>query len=213
MKALSIVTSLVFAVFGAACASTAGVSGSAEAAASAEPGPAAAAVGSRAPDFELSDSTGTPVKLSALAGKIVVLEWINPQCPFVKRHADAGTMKSLAEKYGARGVVWLGINSTNFLDAAANAAWIAERKLPYAVLDDHAGVVGHMYGARTTPHMFIVDTKGTLVYAGAIDDDNAGTKGTAAVNYVDAALAELTAGKSVSIAETKPYGCSVKYRN
>jgi peroxiredoxin len=142
------------------------------------------------------------VKLSDFAGKVVVLEWINPDCPFVKRHADAGTMRSLAQKYQGR-VVWIGINSTNYMDSAANAKWIADRSLPYAVLDDHTGAVGHAYNAKTTPHMYVIDTTGKLVYGG--------TKGASAVNYVDAALAEVTAGKPVSLAETKPYGCSVKY--
>ena len=119
-------------------------------------------------------------------------------------------MRTLAQKYQGK-VVWLGINSTNYMDSAANAKWIAERSLPYSILDDHTGAVGHAYNAKTTPHMYVIDTTGKLVYAGAIDDDNAGTKGASAVNYVDAALSELMAGKPVSIAETKSYGCSVKY--
>lgn len=211
MKTFSIVTALAIAIGGAACASGSGAAGSAVAAAGAPAvEPASATIGAPAPAFTLPDAAGQPVKLSDFAGKVVVLEWVNPDCPFVKRHADAGTMRSLAQKYQGR-VVWLGINSTNYMDSAANAKWIAERSLPYPVLDDHTGAVGHAYNAKTTPHMYVIDTTGKLVYAGAIDDDNAGTKGASAVNYVDAALAEVTAGKPVSVAETKPYGCSVKY--
>lgn len=211
MKTFSIVTALAIAIGGAACASGSGAAGSAVAAAGAPAvEPASATIGAPAPAFTLPDAAGQPVKLSDFAGKVVVLEWVNPDCPFVKRHADAGTMRSLAQKYQGK-VVWLGINSTNYMDSAANAKWIAERSLPYPVLDDHTGAVGHAYNAKTTPHMYVIDTTGKLVYAGAIDDDNAGTKGASAVNYVDAALAEVTAGKPVSIAETKPYGCSVKY--
>ncbi len=211
MKTFSIVTALAIAIGGAACASGSGAAGSAVAAAGAPAvEPASATIGAPAPAFTLPDAAGQPVKLSDFAGKVVVLEWVNPDCPFVKRHADAGTMRSLAQKYQGK-VVWLGINSTNYMDSAANAKWIAERSLPYPVLDDHTGAVGHAYNAKTTPHMYVIDTTGKLVYAGAIDDDNAGTKGASAVNYVDAALAEITAGKPVSVAETKPYGCSVKY--
>lgn len=211
MKTFSIVTALAIAIGGAACASGSGATGSAVAATGAPVvEPASATIGAPAPAFTLPDASGQPVKLSDFAGKVVVLEWVNPDCPFVKRHADAGTMRSLAQKYQGK-VVWLGINSTNYMDSAANAKWIAERSLPYGVLDDHTGEVGHAYNAKTTPHMYVIDTTGKLVYAGAIDDDNAGTKGASAVNYVDAALSELMAGKPVSIAETKSYGCSVKY--
>lgn len=211
MKTFSIVTALAIAIGGAACASGSGATGSAVAAAGAPAvEPASATIGAPAPAFTLPDASGQPVKLSDFAGKVVVLEWVNPDCPFVKRHADAGTMRSLAQKYQGK-VVWLGINSTNYMDSAANAKWIAERSLPYPVLDDHTGAVGHAYNAKTTPHMYVIDATGKLVYAGAIDDDNAGTKGASAVNYVDAALSELMAGKPVSIAETKSYGCSVKY--
>ena len=211
MKTFSFVTALAIAIGGAACASGTGTTGSAEAATGAAAvEPVSATIGAPAPGFTLPDASGQPVKLSDFAGKVVVLEWINPDCPFVVRHANAGTMKSLAQKYSGN-VVWIGINSTNYMDSAANAKWIADRALPYTVLDDHTGAVGRAYNAKTTPHMYVIDTTGKLVYAGAIDDDNGGTKGASAVNYVDAALAEVTAGKPVSVAETKPYGCSVKY--
>ena len=169
-------------------------------------------VGATAPAFTLADSAGNDVSLSDFEGKIVVLEWLNPDCPFVQRHYEAGTMKNLATKYGGDGVVWLTINSTNYMDAAANAKFKAENKLPYTILVDQSGDVGHLYGAKTTPHMYIIDGAGTLVYIGAIDDDPRGNKGEPAVNYVAVALDEVLAGNAVSTAETKPYGCSVKYK-
>jgi len=169
-------------------------------------------VGDTAPDFTLTDSAGNGVSLSDFEGKIVVLEWLNPDCPFVQRHYKAGTMKDLAAKYDGEGVVWLTINSTNYMDAAANAKFKADNSLLYTILVDQAGDVGHLYGAKTTPHMYIIDGSGSLVYIGAIDDDPRGNKGAPAVNYVAVALDEVLAGKAVTTAETKPYGCSVKYK-
>ena len=169
-------------------------------------------VGDTAPDFTLTDSAGNGVSLSDFEGKIVVLEWLNPDCPFVQRHYKAGTMKDLAAKYDGEGVVWLTINSTNYMDGAANAKFKADNSLPYTILVDQAGDVGHLYGAKTTPHMYIIDGTGTLVYIGAIDDDPRGNKDEPAVNYVSVVLDEVLAGKSVTTAETKPYGCSVKYK-
>ena len=169
-------------------------------------------VGDTAPAFTLADSAGNQVSLSDFEGKIVALEWLNPDCPFVQRHYKAGTMKRLAAKYGDNGVVWLTINSTNYMDAAANAKFKAENDLPYTILVDQSGKAGHLYGAKTTPHMYIIDGAGTVVYIGAIDDDPRGNKGEPTVNYVSVALDEVLAGKSVTTAETKPYGCSVKYK-
>jgi peroxiredoxin len=169
-------------------------------------------VGNAAPGFTLTDTAGNEVSLSDYAGKILVLEWLNPDCPFVKRHYKAGTMKDLATRYEGEGVVWLTINSTNYMDAEANAKFKADNELPYTILVDQSGKVGHLYGAVTTPHMYIIDGDGTLVYIGAIDDDPRGNKGEAAVNYVALALDEVVAGKAVTTAETKPYGCSVKYK-
>lgn len=171
-----------------------------------------AAVGSPAPDFTLMDTAGNEVSLSDYAGQVVVLEWLNPDCPFVQRHYKAGTMKSLATQYGGQGVVWLTINSTNYMDAAANAAFKEANGLPYPILVDQDGTVGHLYGAATTPHMFVIDGSGTLVYIGAIDDDPRGTNDGPDTNYVAAALDETLAGNTVTTAETKPYGCSVKYK-
>ena len=169
-------------------------------------------VGDQAPAFTLSDTDGNQVSLSDYSGKVVVLEWLNPDCPFVQRHYKAGTMKNLATNYGAQGVVWLTINSTKYMDAAANAKFRSANDLPYPILVDQAGQVGHLYGAMTTPHMYVIDGGGRLVYMGAIDDDPRGNKDGPVTNYVAAALDEVVAGKAVATAETKPYGCSVKYK-
>ncbi len=172
----------------------------------------ASSVGDDAPAFTLADTAGNEVSLSDFEGKIVVLEWLNPDCPFVQRHYKAGTMKDLAAKYEGEGVVWLTINSTNYMDAAANAKFKADNGLPYTILVDQSGDVGHLYDAVTTPHMYIIDGNGTLVYIGAIDDDPRGNTEEPAVNYVALALDEVLAGQAVTTAETKPYGCSVKYK-
>jgi len=177
------------------------------------PMPAAAevSVGSKAPDFALPDANGTTHTLSQYQGKIVVLEWTNHTCPFVKRHYQAGTMKKLAEKYASQNVVWLAIDSSHFVEPTAIKKWIEEQKLPYPVLLDPTGEVGKGYGAKTTPHMFIVDQKGNLAYSGAIDDDPRGEK-SQPINYVDQALAKLTAGAQPEVTNTQSYGCSVKYK-
>lgn len=171
---------------------------------------AAAGLGAAAPDFRLLDHQGRVFRLSDHAGKIVVLEWTNPGCPYVKRHYEAGTMKSLATKWAPQDVVWVAINSTHTMDRVGNAAFADQHQLPYPVLGDPSGRVGTAFGARTTPHLVILAADGTVAYSGAIDDDKQGEKETP-VNYVDQALGELTAGKPVSLPQTKPYGCSVKY--
>jgi peroxiredoxin len=168
-------------------------------------------VGDTAPDFTLPDTTGSEVSLSDFEDQIVVLEWLNPDCPFVQRHYKAGTMKSLATKYGEDGVVWLTINSTHYMNAEANAKFKKDNDLPYTILVDQSGEVGRLYGAKTTPHMYIIDADGKLVYVGAIDDDPRGSSNSP-TDYVAAALDEVTAGEAVTTAETKPYGCSVKYK-
>jgi len=169
--------------------------------------------GKKAAAFTLSDQDGKKVTLADLAGKIVVLEWFNWECPVTRRHHQAKTMIDLARKYADKGVVWLGIDSTKHHNVAAIKKWHEKHKLPYPLLDDHEGTVGRAYGARTTPHVFIVDRKGNLVYGGAIDDDPRGRKlkEGKAKNHVDAILAQLVAGKAVALTQTKPYGCSVKY--
>jgi len=170
-------------------------------------------VGDKAPGFTLNDSAGKKVSLADFKGQVVVLEWTNPDCPFVKRHYQEGSMKNLTSAYSESGVVWLTINSTNYMDAEANAAFAKKEGIGWPVLVDQDGTVGHAYGAATTPHMYIIDAKGTVVYEGAIDDDPRGNmEAGARTNYVSQALNELATGKAVSTPETKPYGCSVKYK-
>lgn len=174
--------------------------------------PAAQAKAPQAPDFALMDQEGKLVRLSDFKGKIVVLEWINFECPFTQRHIKAGTMKSLAKEFGERGVVWLGINSTQHYDVAKNKADHKKWDLNYPVLDDHRGRVGRAYSAKTTPDMRIIGRDGTIVYSGAIDDDPQGDKpADQTTNYVRKALDELLVSLPVSTPQTKPYGCSVKY--
>jgi peroxiredoxin len=170
-------------------------------------------VGDKAPGFTLTDSAGKTVSLGDYKGRVVVLEWTNPDCPFVKRHYQEGSMKNLTSAYSDSGVVWLTINSTNYMDAAANVAFVKKEGIGWPVLVDQDGAVGHAYGAATTPHMFIIDAKGIVVYEGAIDDDPRGNmEAGARTNYVANALNDVAAGQAVSTAETKPYGCSVKYK-
>jgi len=166
----------------------------------------------KAPAFTLKSFDGKEISLADCKGKIVVLEWINVQCPFVRYHYEqAGTMKRLADKYKDKGVVWLAIDSTSGVTDEQVKEFIAKHNITYPVLDDRAGKVGRAYGAKTTPHMFIIDKQGQIVYNGAIDNAPMGKSEGPAVNYVDKALSELLAGKSVSISNSKPYGCSVKY--
>jgi peroxiredoxin len=180
---------------------------------------ASAVVGQPAPTFTLQDVDGKTVNLADYRGKTVVLEWHNFGCPFVKKHYGAGNMQALQKKYGAD-VVWLTVNSTNTESpdyaepAAVKARLKQERAVPAAYLMDAPGATGRAYGAKTTPHMYIVDRAGTVVYNGAIDDKRSTDPADirTAKNYVSAALDEMKAGKPVSIASTTPYGCSVHYR-
>jgi hypothetical protein len=179
----------------------------------------AAAPGTAAPDFTLTDTTGKVVRLSDYKGKFVVLEWTNPECPFVQAQYNGNGMQPLQKEWGAKDVVWLAINSTNrshgeYKTPAQMGAWMAEKgAAPKAVLLDDASAAGRAYAAKTTPHMFVIDPAGKVVYAGAIDDKRSAreTDRKTAHNYVRAALAEATAGKPVTVASTTPYGCSVKY--
>jgi peroxiredoxin len=171
-----------------------------------------------APAFVLKSQDGKEVNLSALTakGQIVVLEWINPECPFVKAHyqPDTMTMKKLAEKYTKdKKVVWLAINSSHFTTPEQNKEFVKQHELPYPVLLDHSGKTGRQYKAVTTPHMFIVDGQGKIAYRGAIDNAPLGRKpqNDVYVNYVAKALDELLNGQAVTIRQTKSYGCSVKY--
>ena len=174
---------------------------------------ATAKIGQMAPDFSLQDQNGKTVKLSDLKGKTVVLEWFNQGCPYVVRHYKTKTMTSTADKYKGQDVVWLAINTTG-KSAEDNKTSAEAWGISYPILSDTSTAVAQQYGAKTTPQMYIIDKEGKLVYNGAIDDDPSadGTKGDKATNYVAKALDEVLAGKPVSTAETKPYGCGVKYK-
>ena len=165
----------------------------------------------QAPDFTLPDLDGRAHSLSQYRGKLVVLEWTNPGCPYVQRHYASDTMEKLAKRYGAQGVVWVAANSTHDNTPADTLSWKSEQGFEYATLQDSSGELGKLYGARTTPHMFIIDAQGVLRYAGAIDDDPNGDAATP-VNYVGGAVKAVLAGASPDPSETKPYGCSVKYK-
>ena len=170
--------------------------------------------GRTAADFELKSFEGRTIKLSNYRGTTVVLEWLNTDCPFVQYHYEkASTMTELAKKYKDKNVVWFAVNSTNPTTPEANREFAKKYKLPYPILDDRSGTVGRLYGAITTPHLFIVNKDGVVVYDGAIDNAPNGKTldGGDKVNYVDEALAELTSGQPVSIPKTQSYGCSVKY--
>ncbi len=179
----------------------------------------AGTVGAPAPDFALENAAGGTVKLSQYRGKYVVLEWVNPECPYVRKHYGSANMQRLQKEYTGRDVIWLSINSTRaghpeFKPAAEMAGWMKKMNgVPSATLLDPKGQAGKAYGARTTPHMYIIDPKGVLVYAGGIDDKRSADPEDVktAKNYVRAAMDELLAGKPVTNASTAPYGCSVKY--
>ena len=163
--------------------------------------------------FTLTDQDGNEVTLKEFEGSLVVLEWTSWSCPFPSRHYDAKNMQQLADKWMKKGVVWLAINSTNYEDTEANKEHHKKYELPYPVLNDQSGKVGKLDGATNTPHMFVLDKDLKIVYQGAIDDDTSGEKlvDGKALNYVDQVLTELMAGKPVSEAKTRAYGCSVKY--
>jgi peroxiredoxin len=178
------------------------------------------AAGQAAPDFTLTDIQGKPQKLSTYRGKYVVLEWFNSECPFVQKHYESGNMQSLQKRYGDKGVVWLTVNSThpqssNYRDPARSREITRDWKINAAALVlDPDGKVGQAYGARTTPHMWVIDPGGQVIFAGGIDDK--ATFRTADVkdarNFVAAALDESMAGRGVSTPAATPYGCSVKYK-
>lgn len=175
----------------------------------------AGTVGAPAPAFQLKDLNGKTHSLADYKGKTVVLEWVNPECPFSDRHAREKTMNTVAKKHGE--VVWLGINSTNlnhanYLQPADHLAWAKKNGVEYTILYDETGKVGKAYDAKTTPHLYIVDKDGKIAYNGAIDDDAMGRAEKAKrVNYVDGGLRAEKAGKNPEPATTKPYGCSIKY--
>ncbi len=173
-----------------------------------------AVVGEPAPDFELKDASGKTHKLSDYKGKIVVLEWTNPGCPYVVRHK--GEEKTMTKTHEALGgseeVVWLAVDTTHTVTSESANKSKEEWKFDQPVLLDADGKVGKMYDAKTTPHMYVVDKEGVLRYNGAIDDDPRGKKkAEERTNYVTQAVQALKEGKEVAKSETKPYGCSVKY--
>jgi hypothetical protein len=177
------------------------------------------AIGEKAPDFTAADSNGKSHTLASYKGKIVVLEWLNHQCPFVKKHYGSGHMQELQKTYTGKGIIWLSVISSApgkqgySTPEQANSVTKEKGAAPTAVLLDPQGTVGKLYGAKTTPHMFIINADGVLVYNGAIDDTPSTDLGDIATakNYVQSALDELLAGKPVSEATSQPYGCSVKY--
>ena len=180
---------------------------------------ATATVGQPAPAFTVTDLAGKPVSLADYKGRTVVLEWHNFGCPFVQKHYRSGNMQALQKKY-ASDVVWLAVNSTHKGSSDYQEPTVLDAELkrfgaaPARYLMDEPGTMGSAYGAKATPHMYIIDPSGKVVYNGAIDDKPSTHVADVKTskNYVAAALDELKAGKPVSIASTAPYGCSVKYR-
>jgi peroxiredoxin len=178
------------------------------------------AVGTNAPDFSLTDSKGKTQSVSQYKGKYVVLEWFNPGCPFVQKHYGSGNMQKLQQEFTGKGVVWLTVDSSapgleGYLTAEQANAKMAEWKTKQSALVlDPDGKAGRSYGAKNTPHMFVINPEGKIVYEGAIDSKATSNPSDIAnsTNYVKVALEESMGGKTVSNANTKPYGCSVKYR-
>jgi peroxiredoxin len=180
---------------------------------------AQAVVNQPAPAFSAKDATGKTVNLADFKGKHVVLEWVNPGCPFVQKHYNSGNMPATQKDAMAKGVVWLSVSSTakdagDHLPPAELAKWLQSKSAaPTATLIDEDGKLGRSYGARTTPHMYLIDPQGKLVYAGAIDSKPSANPADikTATNYVKQAVGEAVSGKPVSQAQTQAYGCSIKY--
>jgi peroxiredoxin len=171
-----------------------------------------AIIGQAAPNFSLQDEDGQTVSLEQNKGKIVVLEWFNEECPIDMRIYKEGEMKSLADKWIGKGVVWLAVNSSKGKTNATNKQAAEKLGITWPILNDAPGNVGHLYGATNTPHMYVIDKDGRLAYMGAIDNDPSGEKSPGEREmYVDKALAELMAGSPITRPQTKAYGCSVKY--
>lgn len=170
-------------------------------------------VGDAAPAFELKGCDGKAYKLSDFGDKVVVLEWMNQDCPFSNYVKGAGPrIKSLCEQYRDKGVVWLSIDSTHYQTAEKAAEYTRENKVPYPILMDTDGKVGRLYGARTTPHCFVIH-KGKIVYTGAFDNNPTGEKPQSECRgYVADAIAATLAGKEVPLPSTRPWGCTVKYK-
>lgn len=175
---------------------------------------AKAEIGKAAPDFTLKDVDGKEYKLSDYKGKHVVLQWINPQCPVCARVSSSGLVEQMRKELKAldKDVVHVAINSTHNMTAEDSVKYLKANKLEDVVaLDDSAGEVGRLYGAKTTPHIFVIDAKGVLRYSGAFDDDPSGRK-SERINYAVNALRQILAGETVVPEKTQPYGCNVKYK-
>lgn len=168
------------------------------------------AIGQAAPNFTAKDQNGKDVSLSDYKGKIIVLEWMNPECPFVQRHYEERTFTKLDEKYASKGVAHIAINSTDEATAAIDKKFADAHGVKYPIVADVHGKIAKEYGAKSTPHLFVIGKDGKLAYKGAIDNDPDGEKKDR-INYVAKALDELLAGKPVSTPETKSYGCGVHY--
>lgn len=183
------------------------------------PANAAAEIGKAAPEISAKDTNGNDFNLSDHKGKIVVLEWTNHACPFVVKHYDTNNMQSAQKKAREMGVEWISIVSSaegrqgHVSAEEANKITAEAGASPTAKILDASGEIGKAYGAKTTPHMFVIDENGNLAYAGAIDDNSSPRASTVkgAKNYVLAAISDLQAGNAVETAQTAPYGCSVKY--
>jgi AhpC/TSA family len=178
-------------------------------------------VGEPAPDFTSMDSNGKNQRLSDYKGKYVVLEWHNQGCPYTKKHYESGNMQRLQKEWTGKGVIWLTVISSapgtqGFVTPSQENDYLKQMgAAPTAVLMDPGGSLGHLYSAKTTPHMYIIDPSGTLIYNGAIDDHPTSDPGDikSSKNYVTSALTEAMAGKPVTDSATRPYGCSVKYKD
>ena len=178
------------------------------------------AIGSAAPDFSVSDSKGKTQSVSQYKGKYVVLEWFNPECPFVKKHYGSGNMQKLQEEFTGKGVVWLSVDSSapgkegNLTPEQAEKKMAEWKTHSTALLLDQDGKAGQAYGAKNTPHMFVINPEGKIIYEGAIDSKASPNPADipSSTNYVKVALDEALAGKTVSNPTTRPYGCSVKYK-
>jgi len=174
---------------------------------------AGAMVGKPAPAFMGKDLDGKEWKLADFKDKIVVLEWVNHQCPVCVRHTKAKTAANTMAKFKDKPVVWIGVDSTASSATKVEDVkkWAKDNSWTFPIITDWDGKIGKMFGAKTTPHVFVIDAKGVLAYNGAIDDDESGTK-EAKKNYVEEAVNALLKGSTVATATTKPYGCSVKYK-
>lgn len=173
-----------------------------------------AVVGKPAPDFTLKDTDGNDVRLSDFAGKIVILQWINKDCPVCRRVMNKGLTTTMLKNLKGldENVTWLAIDTTHYMKPKDTAAYLEKHGMPGKGLMDPDGAVGRLYGAKTTPHLYVIDAKGILRYSGAINDDRRGRRGSDAKNYAVNAVKQIVAGEEVSPSTTRPYGCSVKFK-